>query len=258
MAKEKTLKFSDNLVFSWVMTHHPNLCKEVISTILGIEIADLSYVNDEESVSASFDSKGIRVDVVAKEDGKIYDIEMQTVKKGNLRKRARYYQSVLDIATLKGGDDYESLPESYVIFICVDDFLGEEKALLDFSAQALTAADSSGEVVKLNDGRHIVFLAASLADQLTSEKEELACFLKYVSDGNVDGILTSKLADAVYDASKSREALMWITREHEIKEYKEALKERDAELREKDVKLAEKDAQIAELKKQLESQAKNS
>lgn len=39
-------------------------------------------------------------------------------------KRARYHSGLLDINVLNVGQDFEELPESYVIFNTRDDFLG--------------------------------------------------------------------------------------------------------------------------------------
>ena len=49
--------------------------------------------------------------------GIVYDVEMQTSDGGNLPKRSRYYHANIDITMLKPGQDYESLGNSFVIFI---------------------------------------------------------------------------------------------------------------------------------------------
>ncbi|MCI6187608.1 MAG: hypothetical protein MR739_10640 [Spirochaetia bacterium] len=42
---------------------------------------------------------------------------MQTSKVTKLAKRARYYQGLMDVDNIQSGGNYESLKESYVIFL---------------------------------------------------------------------------------------------------------------------------------------------
>ena len=56
-----------------------------------------------------------------------YNVEMQVEKKPALGKRSRYYQSQMDMEMLLSGEDYAELPNTYVIFICDFDPLGEGK-----------------------------------------------------------------------------------------------------------------------------------
>ena len=53
--------------------------------------------------------------------GKVYNIEIQRANKGAGRKRARYHVGMIDTRTLKHGQDFDALPELYVIFITEKD-----------------------------------------------------------------------------------------------------------------------------------------
>lgn len=65
------------------------------------------------------------LDCVAKDArGKQFNVEIQQAKKGASPKRARYHGGLLDMNTLNPGEDFEKLPESYVIFITRNDTLG--------------------------------------------------------------------------------------------------------------------------------------
>jgi len=62
------------------------------------------------------------LDVKAKDNfGKHYNIEIQRSEKGSGVIRARYYSSLLDGILINPGDDFESLPETYIIFITEKD-----------------------------------------------------------------------------------------------------------------------------------------
>lgn len=51
-------------------------------------------------------------------------MELQQEEEGASARRARYHSGLLDMNTLEAGQDFDELPESYVIFITRDDVLG--------------------------------------------------------------------------------------------------------------------------------------
>lgn len=66
------------------------------------------------------------MDIYLESDNKVYDIEMQTITKGNLGLRTRYYQSMIDSELLNKGESFDRLKETIIIFICLTDPFGEE------------------------------------------------------------------------------------------------------------------------------------
>ena len=65
------------------------------------------------------------MDCVARDStGKQFDVEIQQDNEGASPKRAWYHSGLMDMNTLNPGQDFEELPESYVIFITRDDILG--------------------------------------------------------------------------------------------------------------------------------------
>ena len=62
--------------------------------------------------------------VVEEADGKQFNLEIQNENEGAFEKRARYHSGLLDMNTLKPGEQYSRLKESYVIFITRGDPLG--------------------------------------------------------------------------------------------------------------------------------------
>ena len=68
------------------------------------------------------------LDVVAIDNkGKIYNIEVQNAVSEAHPRRARYYSSILDANSLPKGDDYEALPDTYMIFITKADRFQKNK-----------------------------------------------------------------------------------------------------------------------------------
>lgn len=53
----------------------------------------------------------MRLDVFARGDGRVYDIEMQVARERDLGRRMRYYQAAMDVGELGSGEDFGALPE---------------------------------------------------------------------------------------------------------------------------------------------------
>lgn len=114
----KRIELSNDYMFATIMVQERELCRRVLETILGFEIESLVYLDEQLHLKSDAGSHAIRLDVVAKNTGAVYDIEMQKVRVGNIPKRARYYQSQIDVSELDQGIEYGELKDSYVIFIC--------------------------------------------------------------------------------------------------------------------------------------------
>ena len=65
--------------------------------------------------------------VVRDSDGKQMDVEIQQDNEGASPKRARYHSGLMAMNTLNPGQDFDELPENYVIFITRTDVIGEKK-----------------------------------------------------------------------------------------------------------------------------------
>ena len=85
------------------------------------------------------------------EKGLLYNIEVQNSSAGAIPKRARYHAALMDTHTLKKGEKFSKLPESYVIFITDKDVLGEGEQLY----QIERVIRKSGNLFK--DGSHILY-----------------------------------------------------------------------------------------------------
>ena len=118
---EKTydeLEFADDFLFCNILMANEDLCIELVEMITGRKIKSIVKSEDQKSIRLTYDGKGVRLDVYFEdEDSVIYDIEMQTTQKYNLRKRSRYYQGMIDLNILSKGAAYSKLKEAYIIFI---------------------------------------------------------------------------------------------------------------------------------------------
>ena len=92
------------------------------------------------------------------EKGLLYNIEVQNSSAGAIPKRARYHAALMDTHTLKKGEKFSKLPESYVIFITDKDVLGEGEQLY----QIERVIKKSGTLFK--DGSHILYFNTARQD----------------------------------------------------------------------------------------------
>ena len=117
---QRSLKFSNRWMFNRVMCRK-EVCARVLHAALGIQVGEIRYLNAEQAKEPTAASRGVRMDVFAKDDGRVYDVEMQLARETRIGRRMRYYQAAIDVTELGEGEDYELLPESFVIFICAAD-----------------------------------------------------------------------------------------------------------------------------------------
>ena len=105
--------------------------------------------------------KSVILDILAfGENGKCYNIEIQRAEKGVAPKRARYHSSMMDMNTLIAGDEYEKLPEHYVIFITESDVLKLGKPLYSIERCIMETEPP----VLFDDEAHIVYVNGEIQD----------------------------------------------------------------------------------------------
>ena len=92
------------------------------------------------------------------EKGLLYNIEVQNSSAGAIPKRARYHAALMDTHTLKKGEKFSKLPESYVIFITDKDVLAEGEQLY----QIERVIRKSGSLFR--DGSHILYFNTARQD----------------------------------------------------------------------------------------------
>lgn len=92
-------------------------------------------------------------------EGSKFNIEIQRADKGAGRRRARYNSSMMDANLLNKSEDFDSLPETFVVFITENDVIGKGKALYPVERCFL----DSGEI--FDDGSHIIYANGSYRDE---------------------------------------------------------------------------------------------
>ena len=152
--RRKTLQeltIIDGFMFGAVMSD-PEYCRDLLERILEIPISSVEVIQ-EKSLIYHPEYKGIRLDVFAKDDkGSRFDVEMQ-VRTTPVEKRGRYYHSQMDMDMLLSGLTYDTLPDSYVIFICDYDPFNEGKYRYTIESHCKEFPD-----IDYQDGVHTIIL----------------------------------------------------------------------------------------------------
>ena len=103
------------------------------------------------------------LDCVARDtESKQYDVELQKEEEGASVRRARYHSGLLDMNTLEAGQDFDELPESYVIFITRDDVLGYGLPIYHINKKIEEVTED------FQDGAHIIYVNAKIKDKETA------------------------------------------------------------------------------------------
>ena len=126
------LTFTDDYMFGYVMRNE-EICKGLLERLLGIKIQRLEFPTLQKTIAPHYESKGVRLDVYVQDSTRVFDIEIQNSLDEDLPTRTRYYQSMMDIDLLLKGKQYSQLKESFVIFVCKDDFFKENLPCYTFS-----------------------------------------------------------------------------------------------------------------------------
>lgn len=108
----------------------------------------------------NLEGRSVRLDILAiDQNEKSYNIEVQRNNKGAVIKRARYHSSIMDTNVTVPGEDYEKLPETYVIFITENDIF--RKGLPIYHIERII--QETGE--KVNDEAHIIYVNSTIQNE---------------------------------------------------------------------------------------------
>jgi predicted transposase/invertase (TIGR01784 family) len=190
------LTFTDDFMFGRIM-QNSEICKGLLERLLEIKIEKIEYPTLQKSISPHYKSKGVRLDVYVQDSNRVFDIEIQNFLDENLPKRTRYYQSMMDIDLLLKGKNYTQLKESFVIFVCKEDFFGENMPCYFFTNTCRDKPD-----LQLGDKSYkVIFNASAFENEKNLEKKSI---LEYIIDKKSTSEFTTKL-DTLVEQTKLNE-----------------------------------------------------
>ena len=184
---------ANNFIFYKVMRHHPDACKHILEMLLKVKIEQMN-MHSEEALEIDHDAKGIRLDVFVKDNERMYDVELQLTNTGELPERARYYQGVMDLDSLKAGQKYKELCDSHVIFICFEDVFDNGLPVSTFENICI-----EDHTTKLGDRTYKHFFYVPSCAKMIDDGE-VRSFFEFLISNRAGNGFTSDLRDYVSDA----------------------------------------------------------
>ena len=177
------LNLTDDFLFD-VATEELENCKAIIELTTGLRLKSLKWKSGQKVIHNLPGKRGVRLDFIAEsEDGRIFDVEMQNRNEGNIPKRTRFYQALIDAPILKSGErGFDKMNPLYIIIICNYDPYGKKKYCYTFDNQCK-------EVQGLRLGDEVTKLLLSTKGENEEEvSKELVDFLHYVTESNENGL----------------------------------------------------------------------
>jgi len=145
------------------------------------------------------------MDCVARDStGKQFDVEIQQDNEGASPKRARYHSGLMDMNTLNPGQDFEELPESYVIFITRDDILGYGLPIYHIDRQIKELEEA------FQDEAHIIYVNSRKQDDT-----ELGRLMHDLHCKKADEMHSPILAKRVYELKETQKGVELMCHEME-------------------------------------------
>ena len=142
--------------------------------------------------------------VVRDSKGRQMDVEIQQANEGASPKRARYHSGLMDMNTLDPGQDFDELPESYVIFITGDDTLGYGLPIYHINRKIEEVSES------FQDEAYIIYVNAKRQDDT-----ELGRLMHDLHCKNARDMYSKVLADRVYELKETQEGVEFMCHEME-------------------------------------------
>ena len=171
---------SDFALFLSVMKN-PRAYQAVLSIFMDEPDIELVDIKVEQVILNRVGKRAIRMDAWAKSaDNRQFNMEMQNDSKNDdIRKRSRFYQSMIDTPILKSGKEtrYKNLPSTVIIFITQEDIFGKDLAKYTFVEQCKEIKGLELEV-----GTTKIFLNMSSKNG----SQELVSLLQYIKDSRID------------------------------------------------------------------------
>ena len=190
------LTFTDDYMFGYVM-RNPEICKGLLERLLQIKIKRLEYPELQKTITPHYENKGVRLDVYVQDSNRVFDVEVQNILDDDLPTRTRYYQSMMDIDLLLKGKKYSELKESFIIFVCKDDFYEE-----GFPCYSFSNLCHEKRTLEFGDKTHkIIFNASAFSKEKDLERKSL---LEYINNKESTSDFT-KMIDLLVEKTKENQ-----------------------------------------------------
>ena len=174
---------------------------QVIMNRTDIKVIDQTLQKDYKNLQG----RSAILDCVAKDaENNFFNVEIQGENDGASPKRARYHCSLLDMNLLNPGDPFDSLPETYIIFITKNDVLGYNRPISHIQRRIKETEDI------FQDGQHILYVNSKKQDDT-----ELGRLMHDLHCEEADEMYSNILATRVHQLKETEEGVNQMCQELE-------------------------------------------
>lgn len=221
------LTLMDRFLFACAM-ENPVILQAVLEIILGKEIHLIDRTQTEKELRTAPWLRSVRLDVISLDyEDNIYNTEVQKKNTGNLVKRSRFYQALVDGSLLAPGEiDFNKMASSYLIMIAPFDLFGKGKFCYTFQMKCQEAED-----LWMEDGATRIFLntRGTNQEEVSGALVELLRYFENTSDETAAQCTNSRIKEIHRRVSqiKSSEKIgvkymqEWEERAYELQEARE-------------------------------------
>ena len=191
MERIKKLRLIDDELMTLVFSGDKKVTELLIRILLNRNDLRVTKSMTQEQKHNLF-GRSVTLDIVAEDIFKTeYNIEIQRADKGAGAKRIRYHQAMLDSHTLKKQEDFDKLPNLYIIFILEHDLFGKDDPIY-FVNKILNVNDEDGNPLIFDDGCNIMYINGEYKGE-----DALGKLMHDFSTPNADEMYYDELAEKV-------------------------------------------------------------
>ena len=174
---------------------------QVIMNRTDLKVIDQTLQKDYKNLQG----RSAILDCVAKDaENNHFNVEIQGENDGASPKRARYHCGLLDMNLLNPGELFDSLPETYIIFITKNDVLGYNQPISHIQRRIKETEDI------FQDGQHILYVNSKKQDDT-----ELGRLMHDLHCKEVDEMYSNILATRVHQLKETEEGVNQMCQELE-------------------------------------------
>lgn len=180
---------------------------------------DLKLIKEETQYDLQhlFGDRSVCFDVFGIDDeDQQYDLEVQRTNNGASPKRARYHSSAMDVDSLKARKHFDTLPNTYVIFITENDIFGKGKAIYPIERVNLAIGEP------FDDGEHILYV--NCAYDNVEDKSDIAKLIHDFNCRDADEMLLQPLAERTRYFKETSEGVEYMSKAMDDRINEEKLK----------------------------------
>ena len=151
----------DDAWFTTSLDDNPKLATFILQIIIGKDDLVVKKISSQKKLS-NIKNRSVILDALAFDSNNTqYNIEIQKTPTPDIKLRTRYHLSLLDSYNLRKSNDFNKLPETYIIFICDFDLFNKGEPIYLVERKV-------NDEFRFDDLEHIIFVNCKYDDTKTN------------------------------------------------------------------------------------------